>query len=65
MHYDQVLLQAKAFGVRCGDGSDPGNLAARTFQQDRPHENRSLPEVRQMCPGLVTKPMRSDRYRQV
>lgn len=57
-----VNYEARAAGIQCGDGSDPHNLAARTFQ--RP-DNKSLQEARELCPGLVTKPMRSDRYRQV
>ena len=55
-------MQARAAGVRCGDGSDPHSLAARTFHRDTA---KSLPETQQLCPGLITKPMRSDRYRQV
>lgn len=55
-----VNYQARAAGIRCGDGSEPHNLAARTFQHEN---NMSLQEAQQLCPGLVTKPMRSDRYR--
>ncbi|KAL0031278.1 hypothetical protein WJX77_012706 [Trebouxia sp. C0004] len=57
-----VNYQARAAGIRCGDGSDSHNLAATTFHND---DNRSLQEARQLCPSLITKPMRSDRYRQV
>ena len=55
------FLQARAAGIRCGDGSDPTNLAARTFRFEG---NKSLQQAQQVCPGLVTRPMRSDRYRQ-
>lgn len=55
-------VQARAAGIRCGDGSDPHSLAARTFHCENV---KSLPETQQLCPGLITKPMRSDRYRQV
>ena len=54
--------QARAAGIQCGDGCDPHNLAAQTFQRT---DNKSLQQAQQLCPGLVTKPMRSDRYRQV
>ena len=53
--------QARAAGIHCGDGCDPHNLAAQTFRRA---DNKSLQEAQQLCPGLVTKPMRSDRYRQ-
>ena len=61
MSFEQYL-QARAAGIQCGDGCDPHNLAAQTFQRT---DSKSLQQAQQLCPGLVTKPMRSDRYRQV
>ena len=53
--------QARAAGIQCGDGCDPHNLATQTFRRA---DNKSLQQAKQLCPNLVTKPMRSDRYRQ-
>lgn len=58
-----VSYEARAAGVRCGDGAGAGGRA------HVPHLVQmgavSLEEAQRTCPGLVVKPMRTSRYRQV
>ncbi|KAL4854768.1 DNA polymerase iota [Chlorella vulgaris] len=57
-----VSYEARAAGIRCGDGAGAAGRAAV------PHLVRmqatSLEECRRRCPGLQVRPMRTDRYRQ-
>ncbi|KAG2491453.1 hypothetical protein HYH03_010239 [Edaphochlamys debaryana] len=58
-----VSYEAKAAGVRCGDGVGAGGRASI------PHLKAmgavSMAEARRRCPGLVVRPMRTERYRRV
>ncbi len=57
------LTQARAHGIRCGDGVGAGGRAAI------PHliamQAKSIHQAQQQCPGLVVLPMRTSRYREV
>ena len=56
-------MQARAAGVRCGDGV---GAAGRTQIHHLVKMGAvSVEEALKRCPGLQIRPMRTDRYRQV
>jgi hypothetical protein len=56
-------MQARAAGIRCGDGVGDAGRAAIPWLRER--GALSMEEARQRCPGLRVLPMRTDRYREV
>ncbi|RMZ56189.1 hypothetical protein APUTEX25_002379 [Auxenochlorella protothecoides] len=58
-----VSYEARAAGIRCGDGAGPG--ARQGVPWLKAMEAASADTCRARCPGLVIRPMRVDRYRQV
>lgn len=58
-----MVVQARAAGVRCGDGvGDAGRISIAWLKEIGAV---SLAEAQRRCPGLQVRPMRPDRYRQV
>ncbi|GFR42034.1 hypothetical protein Agub_g2851, partial [Astrephomene gubernaculifera] len=58
-----VSYEARAAGVRCGDGVGAGGRAA--IPHLKAMGSLSLAAARRRCPSLVVRPMRVERYRQV
>eukprot|EP00884_Botryococcus_braunii_P008015 jgi/Botrbrau1/17214/Bobra.0620s0004.1 len=58
-----VSHEARAAGIRCGDGVGDAGRAAIAWLRER--GALSIQEALQRCPTLVIRPMRTDRYRQV
>jgi hypothetical protein len=58
-----VSYEARAAGIRCGDGV--GAAGRSQIARLRDMGAVSVAEACRRCPGLVVKPMRTDRYRQV
>lgn len=56
-------MQARAKGIRCGDGVGDAGRAAIPWLKER--GALSMEEARQRCLGLRVLPMRTDRYREV
>ncbi|KAK9807873.1 hypothetical protein WJX72_011771 [[Myrmecia] bisecta] len=58
-----VSYEARAAGVRCGDGVGAGGRSNIKWLQEVGAV--SMEEAKRRCPGLVVRPMRTERYRQV
>jgi nucleotidyltransferase/DNA polymerase involved in DNA repair len=58
-----VSYEAKAAGVRKGDGVGAGGRS--NIQSLKDSGAVSAEEARRRCPGLVVRPMRTERYREV
>lgn len=56
-------MQARAAGVKCGDGV--GDAGRASIQRLKDMGAVSLAEAKRKCPALQIRPMRTDRYRQV
>ena len=56
-------MQARAGGVKCGDGV--GDAGRASIQRLKDMGAVSLAEAKRKCPALQIRPMRTDRYRQV
>ncbi|KAK9826961.1 hypothetical protein WJX74_001872 [Apatococcus lobatus] len=58
-----VSYEARAEGIRCGDGV--GDAGRASIQRLKDMGAVSLAEAKRKCPALQIRPMRTDRYRQV
>ncbi|KAK9867449.1 hypothetical protein WJX84_000515 [Apatococcus fuscideae] len=58
-----VSYEARAAGVKCGDGV--GEAGRASIQRLKDMGAVSLAEAKKKCPALQIRPMRTDRYRQV
>ena len=58
-----VSYEARKAGIRCGDGVGSGGRAA--IPHLRETGAKSVQDCCRICPGLVVRRMRPDRYRQV
>ncbi|KAL4422612.1 hypothetical protein ABPG75_008809 [Micractinium tetrahymenae] len=58
-----VSYEARAAGIRCGDGAGAAGRAAIPHLQRM--QAASVEECRRRCPGLQVRPMRTDRCREV
>ena len=63
LHEQFWALQARAAGVRCGDGVGAGGR--KHIQHLIDMEAVSVEECMKKCPTLQIRPMRTTRYRQV
>ena len=60
-----VSYEAKAEGVRKGDGVGAGGRAGIRHLREMTPPSRSVRECKQVCQGLQIRPMRSERYREI
>ncbi|GLI59531.1 hypothetical protein VaNZ11_001423, partial [Volvox africanus] len=58
-----VSYEARAAGIRCGDGVGAGGRASIPYLKAMGAVSRA--EAQRRCPGLVIRPMRTERYRRV
>ena len=58
-----VSYEARQAGIRCGDGVGDAGRAAIPYLREI--KSRSIEQCRAICPGLVVRSMRPDRYREI